>query len=334
MKKTAKILLIMDFIAIFCLFITYGPISYFRDLLVTTAMTTMEHQYLAQTFYTEKMIANILKNNVIDDNGKSSDISQIIFNNKPNTTYESIYEERILKKDGNDNYKVIPISGSGYKGSLVAIYQPKKIKLVMASNYGLVGEELDVIVKNNKAILGMNASGFEDTNGVGNGGIVAGILIKDSSIINSVPNLSHGGGIVGFNKEGILMMTHKSAYEAIKDGMVDGVQFGPFLVVNGEASEISGNGGMGIHPRTAIAQRKDGIVLFLTIDGRQPGYSIGTTISEVTKILLKYGAYNASNLDGGASTTLAIDNKIYNKPCGMSNGAFVPRALPNAWILK
>ena len=51
-------------------------------------------------------------------------------------------------------------------------------------------------------------------------------------------------------------------------------------------------------------------------------------------ILLRYGAYNAANLDGGASTTLTINGEIYNRPCGILNGSFYQRAIPNAWILK
>ena len=54
--------------------------------------------------------------------------------------------------------------------------------------------------------------------------------------------------------------------DAIKAGMEDAVEFGPFLIVNGNAAEIKGNGGWGIAPRTVLAQRKDGIVLFVVID--------------------------------------------------------------------
>ena len=39
----------------------------------------------------------------------------------------------------------------------------------------------------------------------------------------------------------------------------------------------NGDGGWGVGPRTAIGQRKDGTVLLLVIDGRQPGYSVGAT---------------------------------------------------------
>ena len=55
----------------------------------------------------------------------------------------------------------------------------------------------------------------------------------------------------------------ESAEEAIKAGVRDAVEFGPFLIVNGEPSKVVGNGGYGLHPRTVIGQRKDGVVLFL-----------------------------------------------------------------------
>jgi exopolysaccharide biosynthesis protein len=128
------------------------------------------------------------------------------------------------------------------------------------------------------------------------------------------------------------MLTKENATEAIKDGMMDAVYFGPFLIVNGKAASMKGNGGWGVAPRTAIAQRKDGIVLFLVIDGRSPGYSNGIDMVEMTKLLLKYKAYNASNLDGGGSSTLVINNKLINKPRGF--GYTGARYLADAWIIK
>lgn len=334
MRKITKVLIVFDLFALICLFLVYGPISFFRDTLITTAMTTMSHKYLAKTFYTDEIINDVLENNKVDDQGLESDVTHIVFSDNTNTNYESEYEREILERNKDDKYKIIPVSGSNYKGYLVAIYDSKNIDLAISSTIGYSGQTLDVISKNNNAIVGINAGGFTDNGGSGHGGALEGIVISDSKIINGIYNSSHGGGIIGFNKDGVLMLSHKSANEAINDGMVDGVQFGPFLIVNGESSYIKGNGGMGIHPRTAIAQRKDGIVLFLVIDGRQPGYSIGASISDVTKILLRYGAYNAANLDGGASSTLTVNGEIYNKPCGILNGNFAARNIPNAWILK
>jgi exopolysaccharide biosynthesis protein len=76
------------------------------------------------------------------------------------------------------------------------------------------------------------------------------------------------------------------------------------------------------NPRTAAGLSQDGRYLYVVvIDGRQPGYSIGTTSTETAEIMLAFGAYTAINLDGGGSTDLVEDNgrggaKIVNKPSG------------------
>ena len=70
----------------------------------------------------------------------------------------------------------------------------------------------------------------------------------------------------------------------------------------------------GIAPRTAIGQRKDGAILFLVSDGRQVR-SIGATLKDVQDIMLEYGAYNATNLDGGSSPTMYYDGEVINNPC-------------------
>jgi hypothetical protein len=64
-----------------------------------------------------------------------------------------------------------------------------------------------------------------------------------------------------------------------------------------------------LHPRTAVGISRDGLQLyFLVIDGRQPGYSEGTTTEETAEWLLGLGAYQGLNLDGGGSTSLVISD--------------------------
>jgi exopolysaccharide biosynthesis protein len=59
------------------------------------------------------------------------------------------------------------------------------------------------------------------------------------------------------------------------------------------------------NPRTAVGVSKDGRYLYLVvIDGRKPGYSMGTTNHETAEVMLALGAYTALNLDGGGSTTM------------------------------
>ena len=66
----------------------------------------------------------------------------------------------------------------------------------------------------------------------------------------------------------------------------------------------------------------------LVIDGRQKD-SLGATLKNVQDIFLQYGAYNAFNLDGGASSTMIYDNKLINNPSDIMGERYVP----NAWII-
>jgi len=68
------------------------------------------------------------------------------------------------------------------------------------------------------------------------------------------------------------------------------------------------------HPRTAMAKLKSGRILLVTVDGRQPGESIGMSLTMLADLLLEFGAAEAINLDGGGSTTMVIENKLVNKP--------------------
>lgn len=333
-KKTAIFLLVIDTCIIICFFLAYGPFSYLRELYITTAMTTMSHKYLARTIYTEDIINDVLDGNYVKETGESTNTNDIVIGDTDDSgEYDSIYDEQILTRDpAHPEYKLIPLKGSGYQGYMVAIYDPSRVELVMTNKLGRIGQFLRELVVDNQAILGMNASGFVDHNEMGNGGEPTGIVIQDGKVIWDATKTGYSGGIAGFTKDNKLVLTKGTAEEAIKSGVEDAVEFGPFLIVNGKAAEIKGNGGWGIAPRTVLAQRKDGIVLFLVIDGRQPGYSLGISMNELTKLLQRYKAHNAVNLDGGASSSIAIGNETITKPCGYS--ATGERRIPNAWVLK
>lgn len=334
-RKTNKLFIasiILDTLAIIFLFFAYGPISYFRNLLITTAMATKDHKYLARTLYSEKTISEVMSSNYISEVKENTNSSEIDFSKiKESDKYESVYDEQILKHEKGELYKKIELSGSGYKGFLVAIYDPSKIKLITSKTIGKKGQFLQTMARENDALIAINAGGFADAGGVGNGGTPTGTVIKDGKVLFGGIETGWAGGLIGFNKNNVLVLTKESPDIAIKNGMRDAVEFGPFLIVNGKKSIVKGNGGSGVSPRTAIGQRKDGIVLFVIIDGRQPGYSLGVTQTELMNILVKYKAYNAANLDGGASTSLVEKGKTINKPCAVSNTG--ERWIPDAWML-
>jgi exopolysaccharide biosynthesis protein len=332
-SKKARILeitiIIVDILMCVSLFVLYGPWNTFRNFWITTAMTTMNHQYLAHIFYSDEMICEVMTNNIVIETGENPDVSLINKDKKIDFSYADKYEQQILKKNkGNDLYKVINISGSGYKGFLVAIYDPSKIKLVITRYPKVRGESLTTYSKIYDARVAINAGGFSI---IGSGGTPTGSVVKDGKIVSSDTPRELNGGVIGFDYNNNLILTKDDMKTSLeKYNLRDAVEFGPFLIVNGKSSFIKGNGGWGIAPRTVIGQRSDGIVLFLIIDGRRPGYSLGTDMVELTRIMTNYKAINAANLDGGLSTTLTVEKVLKNNPAVYSEEE---RALPNAWIV-
>ena len=332
-KKLLILVILLDIIMVAGLFTLYGPIDFVRSTLVTTAMKTKDHKYIARTVYSEEYIKKILSENYMEEINENTDASAIKLQEiKETTQYSSKYDEEVLKKDpDNDLYKIVHLSGATWVGYMVVIYDPAKIDLVFTRYLGEQGEFLESMSKFHKSKISINAGGFADAGGTGSGGIPTGTVISDGKVFYQGVDTGWGGGLIGFNKDHVLVLTKDDPQTAIENGMVDAVDFGPFLIVNGKRAFAKGNGGTGLSSRTIIAQRKDGIVLFFIIDGRQPGYSLGINLVEMTDLLVKYKAYNAANLDGGASSSLVVNGELYSKPCAVS--ATGERWIPNAWMV-
>lgn len=321
---------LMDFIAFLGLFMMYGPISYFRNLWVTSAMSTMSHQYLAYTFFDRSEIEEIMNNNTVIESGENTNVEEVNTDKKEPEILSEFDKEILTKDPDNDLYKVIDVSGDGYVGHLLVLYDPSKIKLIRSKNYPKYGQFLQKMLSDNNAVAGINASGF--TYSDYSGYHINGTLVMNGEILNYEEPTGWGGGIIGFTEDDVLVLYKGTTEEAMKKFKLrDAVSFGPFLIVNGVPSEFKGNGGYGLAPRTAIGQRKDGIVLMLVIDGRRPGHSIGVDMLELTNILLRYGAYNAVNLDGGGSSSMVVNNKLISVSGGY--GYSGERYLAHAWAI-
>ncbi len=315
------------------LFLFYGPWDGFRNFWITSAMTTMNHQYLATWLYSDETIQKVLANNQIVEIDEVSDSNSIkIRKYSAKTIYKNEYEKAVLTRDpGNDLYKVIPVSGTSYQGFLVAVYDPSRISVATTKYLGKYGESITTVAKRENAIIAMNAGGFYDPDWNSNGALPHGTVISNGKVVSDYEDARVGGGFICFTKENKLILGKMTKEEALAKGCRDAVEFGPYLIVNGKSSFIKENGGWGIAPRTAIGQRKDGIVLMLVINGRIPS-SIGADLVDLTEIMENYGAYNAANLDGGSSSELVINQKIVNTPvAGGVNGL---RDMPTFWIVK
>ena len=80
-------------------------------------------------------------------------------------------------------------------------------------------------------------------------------------------------------------------------------------------------------PRTAVGLRRDGSLVMYTIDGRQSGYSVGATLTQVAERMIELGCETALSLDGGGSTAMVATNpdsttaSLVSKPSGGSERA-------------
>lgn len=68
------------------------------------------------------------------------------------------------------------------------------------------------------------------------------------------------------------------------------------------------------NPRTMAGVTAAGHLLLVTVDGRQPAYSIGLSFPEEAAVMTALGSKDALNLDGGGSTTMAIRGHLLGRP--------------------
>ena len=261
------------------LFLLYGPYNGFREWYITTAMTTMTHQYLATWFYSDDAIAEVLEKNKMVEVDAITDPSLVTsVASTGNYTYANEYEKEILTRDSaHPDYKIINIEGKGYTGYLAAVYDASKLHTMVTSNLNKSGQYVTTMAQKNKAVLAINGGFFVDLKEDRSGGTPLGITISNGKTITN------------------------KAYN------------------------------WGTAPRTAIGQRKDGVVLFLVIDGRKVGRA-GAQMNDLIEIMERYGAYNAAALDGGTSSVMVENYKIINDPIN-SDGVHKTRPVATAWGL-
>lgn len=316
--KKVKIIIISIIIGIYALgcsiflLIIYGPIDNFRTWLITTAMSTMNHQYYCKWFYSNDIINAVLRENYVYNDGTSTDPSLITFDKTE--VYANEYEKDVLEHDKDDLYKIIRFKVNDCDAYLAVVYDPSKISVGVSKYIGVGGQYIYDMTKQQGAVLAINGGGFYDPNYNSNGGNPLGVTIADGKIITDDSYNSNGGGIIGFdlfNK--LILMRDATGTQAIDAGIRDAVTMGPFLIVNGKMADIKGNGGWGYAARTAIGQRKDGIVLLLVVDSNE-FRTKGASIRDLAEIMERYGAINAANLDGGTSSAMVVNNKLINDP--------------------
>jgi exopolysaccharide biosynthesis protein len=247
------------------------------------------------------------------------------FNNMANVkdNHEVLIPPKTIKTNGK--VEVETIETTKFKGFILSVHDPKMIRVVTTNIIGQ-GEQILSMVKRTGAIAGVNGGAFDDPNFDGNGFKPEGLVMSGGNILYNDKSKDTPVNAVGIDINGIMVAGRYTPAELIKMGVQEAVTFQPKFIVNGKGLIKNESEGWGIAPRTCMAQKKDGTIMFIVIDGRQPGYSIGGTLYDVQKILLEKGAITAANLDGGSSSVLVKDDKLLNHPSSHYGMRFLPTA--------
>ena len=218
------------------------------------------------------------------------------------------------------------------------IRDPAQVYLGISTHEGfstsIPGKRLTAAMEDEKAIAGINGGAFNDDGTTGSyvGTQPGGLVYSEGECVWTSVKPSETSGFAGFTKDNILVVHKDNISKAQADelNIRDGCCFGPVLVMNGEINMEAYNIKSFLNPRSAIGLRADGAVIFVCIDGRQPG-SMGGEYKDVIDIMVEYGAINACNMDGGSSTVMYYEGQYVNS-CSAENGQ--PRPLPNAFMFK
>ncbi len=308
--------------------LTKGPSKSARDLFVMSVRETSAIGFLANWYLTEDEIAEIEAAKNEEVYYAPTDTSLITINTVPQADPETGHQPDAwgLTDDDGDGIILEEIHGRGYSGYMLVILDPSRVIMgCVPDSLGHRGYTVAEMAEYYDAVAAINAGGFEDPGGTGNGSR------PDSLIVfKGTPYFAYNGmgsGFVGLDDNHILHAGLKTLEDVTAANIQYGVCFGPVLVSNGEITP-EGSLNSGLNPRTAIGQRSDGAILMLAIDGRQV-ISLGATFKDIAEIMIRYGAVNACNLDGGSSTLMWFNGEYINN-CASVIGI---RPVPSTFVV-
>ena len=310
------------------LLICKGPSPTARDLFVRSVRETSAIGFLADIYFSPAEIEAIENSSVVSVAETDVSLIEIDTNKEEHSIDGSSHftDAWGYCDEDDDGLILVSVPGATYTGYMLIVLDPSRVVLGCAPDMlGTKGYTVEQYVNMFDAVAGINGGGFEDDNGKGNGSVPDCAIVSNGEIYCSWQGAGHG--FVGFDKDNILQVGFSSVEDIQKRNIRDGTGYGPVLVVNGESVDED-TLSSGLNPRTAIGQRSDGAVLMLVIDGRQPN-SLGATYADEAEIMLRFGAVNACNLDGGSSSLLWYEDKYINN-CASVIGI---RPIPTSFVV-
>lgn len=315
--------LLLAVFAVYCalMVVFKGPSTSARDKLVTSTLEMSAAKWVPKLFFSDAEIEEITKNNSVLPTDEITKPELITAKSSVDTSSDDEWA------DHPDGIRICEVKGDTYRGHVMIIRDPSKVYVATSSDFTGNSPGLRIMDVYNRegAVAAINGGGFPDEGGVGEGNVPLGLTISKEKLLWHSDSWY---GIIGFDKNNVLIVGNVTEKQALDLGIRDCVSFGPILVVNGEPAKITGDSGS-LNPRTAIGQRADGAVIFLCVDGRMPS-SLGASYSDLIDIMLEFGAVNAANLDGGSSSHLIYNGEYLN----VSSSLYGPRRMPTFFMVK
>ena len=307
-----------------------GPSRDAQELLTRSLKETSAIGFIPDLFLSRERVEEIISYKDEPMSTEATDATLITVSAAKNPSAHTPLEGPPKEEPGRDlggGLRLVDIKGPNYRGVMMIVEDPTRIFVGTPRQFGNVGLTLEQMVVEYDAVAGINAGGFIDPNGTGNGGIPDGIVIADGVLTWGSPG--DITSVIGFDGAGILHVGRMSAQEALDRDIRWACTFGPALIINGEPDYSRQITESTVNPRTAIGQRADGAVLLLVVDGRQIS-SIGASFEDLISIFLEYGAVNAANLDGGSSSKMIYEGEALNENASVIG----TRPLPTSFLVR
>jgi len=203
----------------------------------------------------------------------------------------------------------------------IRIQDPAQLKTAFAKDtYDVThGEIAQTIAERNGAVIAINADHCNHPTNRKSGIIIRnGTAYRDRSTARDLMYIDARGDMHVVLRDERKEMD-LSAEALLEQGAVQTFEFGPALILNGEALTLPGKyfivtSNYSRDPRTVIGQVGPLHYIVLVADGRRKGWSDkGMKFDEMQQVLLEHGCRTAYNLDGGGTSTLFFEDRVLNR---------------------
>ncbi len=201
-------------------------------------------------------------------------------------------------------------------------------------------EKLSAMVKRCGALAGINGGYFNPSLGA------AGLVVRNGKTLMPHVGYRPARTAFGITNQGKLLMDRVKALKGeivdlkgeawkdlrkalgggprvVKDGQV-------YLTTNAEALGPGGNDITRVTGRTALGFAKDDRVMLATVAGYSNSHSQGVTLGHLGHLMLRWGAYQALNYDGGSSVDMVVGGAVVSGGPGSPN---YERPVASAWLV-